>query len=60
MEIIVLILIALRSLISPDMYTEEYKKTHQAEIDKAIAIYNSDGYIVKEGGVIIDDGINPQ
>jgi len=59
MEIIILILIALRSLFSPAQFTEEYKRTHQAEINQANSIYYSNDYIVNEGGIIIDGEINP-
>ena len=59
METIILILIALRSLLSAADYTEEYRRTHQADIQKATQIYNNGDYRVSEGGIIIEDGVNP-
>ena len=59
MNIIILILIAMGSLASPGQYTAEYKSTHQAEIAQAYAIYDNHYYVEADGGVIIDDSVNP-
>jgi hypothetical protein len=60
METIILILLALRLLGSPTEFTEEYKRTHSAEIQKATEIYNNNDYEVSEGGVVIEDDGNPR
>ena len=59
MEIIILILIALGKLSSPTQFNDAYINTHQLEISKAEAIYNNNLYTEADGGVIIDDTVNP-
>ena len=59
MEIIILILIALGKLSSPTQFNDTYINTHQLEISKAAAIYNNNLYTEADGGVIIDDTVNP-
>jgi hypothetical protein len=60
METIILILIALRLIGSPTEFTEEYRRTHPSEIQKATEIYNNQDYEVREGGIVIEDDGNPR
>jgi hypothetical protein len=60
MDIIIQILIALRLLATPAQFTDEYRRNHQTEIQTATTIYTTQSYEVNEGGIIVDDGIDPQ
>ncbi len=59
MNIIILILIALGCLTSPEEFTDEYINRHPDEINHATTIYENNWYKEVEGGVIIDDEVNP-
>ena len=60
METIILILIALGYLSSPQQYTQSYIITHETQIDRATEIYNNHLYEeAQNGGVIVDDDVNP-
>lgn len=50
---------ALGKLSSPAQFNDAYINTHQLEIHNAEAIYNNNLYTEADGGVIIDDGVNP-
>lgn len=59
MNTLIKILIAMGSLLSMAQFTEEFKQSHQADMNKASAIYNSGSYSEVDGGVIIDEDANP-
>lgn len=57
MELIVAILIALGALTSQKDFTDDYIKSHEAEISKAKTIIDQGQYSQKSGGVTIDPGV---
>jgi hypothetical protein len=59
MELLIAILIAMGSLLSPDDFTKEYELQYQSDIEKANYIMDSGSYTTtKDGGVVIDQDID--
>jgi hypothetical protein len=59
MELLIAILIALGSLMSPDEFTKEYELQYQSDIEKATYLMESGEYtITADGGVVIDENID--
>ncbi len=60
MELIIAILIAMGSLLSPDSYTDAYVAEHSGEIAQAKIIIDMGAYErTSGGGAIIDEDVNP-
>ena len=59
MELLIAILMALGTLVSPDQYNADYISGNQAEIAKAQAIIANNQYTKNAAGiVIIDDDVS--
>ena len=59
METIIFILVALGSLSSPSNYSQDWADKHKCEVTCATSIYDHHQYVEVDGGVVIEDGVDP-